>query len=156
MAGYTRKYRSRLLLTKKGQQVLKKGISGQDFLIIFRKYTYDFNWAYRDRCEELRIVQTTFLFTLFILKKYGDIFRESAFYEKLFIKAFPMSLNEVPQRDYSSPVKDVSSCYLMRSLERFAWFFGFADFNISGRKFFREAHQIKKTSFLDEFIKFHK
>jgi len=156
MAGYTRKYRGRLLLTNKGQQVLKKGISGKDFLNIFRKYTYDFNWAYRDGCEELRIVQTAFLFTLFILKKYGDIFREHAFYTGLFIKAFPMSLNEIPERPYLSPEEDVSRCYSMRSFERFAWFFGFADFNISGRKFFREAHQIKKTSFLDEFIKFHK
>jgi hypothetical protein len=156
MAGYTRKYRGRLLVTKKGQQVLKKGISGHDFLNIVRKYTYNFNWAYRDGYDELRIVQASFLFTLFILKKYGDIFREPVFYNGLFIKAFPMSLNEVPERDYSTPEEDVSSCYSMRSLERFAWFFGFADFNASEIKLFRGAYQIKKTSFLDEFIKFHK
>jgi hypothetical protein len=156
MAGYTRKYRNRLLLTKKGQQVLKKGISGKDFLNIFRKYSFKFNWAYRDRGEDLHIVQTAFLFTLFILKKYGDIFRETAFYNGLFLKAFPMSLNEVPERDYSSPEEDVSSSYSMRSLERFAWFFGFADFNVSERKFFRKTCQIKKTSFLDNFIKFYK
>ncbi len=156
MAGYTRKYRNRLLLTKKGQQVLKKGISGQDFLNIFMKYTYDFNWAYRYGCEELRIVQTAFLFTLFILKKYGDIFRKPAFYNELFIKAFPMSLNEVPERDYSSPEEDVSRCYSMKSLERFAWFFGFADFNVSEIKFFRETYELKKTVFLDEFIIFHR
>ncbi len=156
MAGYTRKYRGRLLLTKKGHQVLKKGISGKDFLNIFRKYSFEFNWAYRDRCEDLRIVQTAFLFTLFILKKYGDIFRETAFYNGLFLKAFPMSLNEIPKRDYSSPEEDVSSSYSMRSLERFAWFFGFADFNFSERKFILKTYELKKTSFLDDFIKFCK
>ncbi len=156
MAGYTRKYRGKLLLTKKGSRVLEKGVTGDDFYSLFKKYTHEFNWAYRDGHEELRIVQTSFLFTLYILKKYGDIYREPAFYEGLFVKAFPMSLKEITESIYSSPERDVSRCYSLRSFVRFAWFLGFADFNYSGRKFFLKKYDLKKTAFLDDFIKFQK
>ncbi len=156
MAGYTRKYKGRLLLTKKGGRVLQKGLTGDDFHNVFKKYVHEFNWAYRDGYEDLRIIQTSFLFTLYILKKYGEIFRGPEFYEGLFIRAFPMSLDQIPERVYSSPEKEVSRCYSVRSLERFAWFFGLADFNIAGNKFFRGKYKLKKTSFLDKFIMFLK
>ncbi len=156
LSGYTKKYRGRLRLTKKGGKILHSGITGDVFLHIFKKYTLAFNWAYRDYCEELRIIQTSFLFTLFLLKRFGDIYRPQSFYNEIFITAFPTALHEIPQRTYSSPEKDVGQAYSLRAIEGFAHFFGFARFNILEKRYFSRKYELKKTPFLNMFITFHK
>ena len=156
MAGFTRKYKGRLLLSKKGKQVLASGLTETDFLSIFRNYTYKFNWAYRDGCADIDFIQTSFLYPLYLLHKFGDNYRKPSFYEEKFMKAFPLALEEVPQYPYSSQEKDLRRCFSMRVLERFTIFFGLTDFKDSTRHFFRKASELKKTAFLDDFITFHR
>ncbi|MBI4688352.1 MAG: SEC-C domain-containing protein [Nitrospirae bacterium] len=156
LCGYIKKHKGRLLMTKKGEKIFADGISGKDFFNIFKNYTIKFNWPYRDNGDELPTIQHSFLFTLYLLKKYGDIYRSPSFYAALFLKAFPMALDEVPERSYSSKEQDVTWRYNLRALENFIHFLGFARFNILEEKFFSKKYELEKTVFLDEFIMFHK
>jgi hypothetical protein len=46
---------------------------------LFRAYVEQFNWAYRDGDPALRFIQSAFLFTLYLLRRYGEISRPQVF-----------------------------------------------------------------------------
>jgi hypothetical protein len=102
MAGFIRKARGKFILTKAGQEVSHKGMNGKAVIELLKAYTRKFNWGFNDRYPELHIVQNSFLYTLFVLQKYGDILRPCSFYEDLFIKAFPNAIDEAPETPFSS------------------------------------------------------
>ena len=155
MSGYVRKYKGKLLLTKEGERIFINGISGKDFFNLFKNYAIKFNWGYRDRYPDINIIQMSFLFTIFLLHRYGDVYRSPVFYEDRFLRAFPSALQEVPEDPIFPAEKELKRCYSLRMMERFAWFFGLADFNILEKKYFFKKYELKKTPFLDEFVKFY-
>ncbi len=122
LSGFIRKYKSRFHLTKSGSEVLEKGLNGETFFKIFKAYTTRFNWAYNDRYPELPIVQQAFLFTLYLLARYGDTFRPASFYEDMFIAAFPEEVPNVPEVFLDTGEDTMKRCYSLRSLSRFAHF----------------------------------
>jgi hypothetical protein len=71
-AGLVRKYRGHFVLTKKCKALLARQDEGGIYLELFKVYTTQFNWAYRDGYPEAAIVQHAFLFTLFLLASYGQ------------------------------------------------------------------------------------
>ncbi|NOY64257.1 MAG: hypothetical protein GXO97_02485 [Nitrospirae bacterium] len=154
MAGYIRKYRKRFVVTKRGKLLLKHGITAKEFLHILRVYTRDFNWAYSDGYPEFPIIQNSFLFTLYLLKKFGDRYSEPEFYSSLFIKAYPDVLEEATNPLYTSPEKDVKGCYEFRALRRFAIEFGFADMQRKESTYYLQKFVLKRSRFLEEFVIF--
>jgi hypothetical protein len=99
------------------------------------------------------IVQTTFLFTLFCLHRFGDEIRSGEFYAELFLRAFPKVLDESSQDPGWSPKEDAKICFSLRALERFASFFGFADIRMPRRQVGLPL-EVKKEPFLDSWISF--
>lgn len=134
MAGFVGKEKGRFRLTRKGEQVFSRGLNGKTFLDLFKAYTMKFNCAYNDRYPQLGIIQSSFLFTLFCLYRLGDKPRPGEFYADLFLRAFPIVLDEISQsHPYWSLEEEAKRCFSLRSLERFASLFGFADVRMSAR-----------------------
>jgi len=152
-AGFVKREKGRFRLTREGEQALSQGLNGRLFLDLFKAYTLKFNWAYRDGYPQMGIVQTTFLFTLFCLHRFGDEIRSGEFYAELFLRAFPKVLDESSQDPGWSPKEDAKICFSLRALERFASFFGFADIRMPRRQVGLPL-EVKKEPFLDSWISF--
>jgi hypothetical protein len=155
MAGFVRKYRGRFVLTKKCRQLLAAPGNGKLYLELFKAYTRKFNWGYRDAYEEIGIIQQSFLFSLFLLHRFGAEFRGQAFYEDRFLQAFPHVLQEVPEPPYRTKEEYVSACYSLRTMERFALFFGLIERNILSDEILKRRYEIKKRPLLDELVSFN-
>jgi len=153
-AGLIRKYRGKFVLTRKCRDMLALKDNGGIYLELFKAYTTQFNWSYRDRYPEAPIVQHSFLYTLFLLGSFGEIERPQRFYEDRFLAAFPMALEMFPENPYNTPEESARRCYFLRSLERFAVYFGLAEFSSTSGELFREKCQVRKTALLDRFVRF--
>ncbi len=154
MAGFIRRQKGCFRLTKNGSAVVEKGMNGQAFFKIFKAYTGKFNWGYNDRYPEIYFIQHAFLFTLLLLQKYGDAFRPASFYEDLFLFAFPKVISVVPDVFDDTREDTLKHCFSLRSLSRFAHFFGFVELNDPQNARWIEKQELKKTRFLDEWIRF--
>jgi len=154
LAGLIRKYRGKFVLTRKCRDMLALKNNGAVYLALFKAYTTQFNWAYRDGYAEAPIVQHSFLYTLFLLGSFGDVERPQCFYEDRFLAAFPMALDLFPETSYSTTEDDARRCYFLRSLERFAVFFGLAEFSSASGELYREVYQVRKTALLERFVRF--
>ncbi len=126
MAGLIRKYKGRFILSRDCRRLLSKTGLFEIYPCLFRTYAEKFNWGYRDGYQEIPFVQHSFLFTLYLLNRYGDDWQSSVYYEDCFLRAFPMVLNEVEGSPYSTPEQEVSRCYRLRCLVNFAGFLGLA------------------------------
>jgi len=154
LSGFIRKFKGRFRLTKDGAELAEKGIDGRAFLRIFTAYTRKFNWSYTDRHPELHIIQQAFLFTLYVLAKFGGEFRPASFYEDSFLTAFPAALRTVPESSYATPEQTLKRCFSLRALSRFGHFFGFVEFEDTQKRKWLEQQPIRKTRFLDEWVQF--
>jgi hypothetical protein len=154
MAGFIRKYKKQFRATKVGKRVVEQGMDGAAFFTLFQAYTRKFNWAYDDRYPDIPTIQESFLFSLYLLSKYGDLRRPASFYGNLFLKAFPAALEEMPECSYSTREETLLSCYALRTFGRFGHFFGFVDIAGDEKERWIEKRTVKKTPFLDEWIRF--
>lgn len=155
MAGLLRKYRGRFMLTRKCQQLLAAPENGRIYLELFKAYTRRFNWAYSDLYEQIDIIQLSFLFSLFLLHKFGADFRQPAFYEDKFMQAFPAVLREIPDPSYGTSEEHIRACYSLRTIERFALFFGLIEMKYLSDDIFKREYEMKKRPLLDELVNFN-
>ncbi len=154
LSGFIRKFKGRFQLTKVGEEFIEKGMNGRFFLRIFTVYTRKFNWGYNDRYPDIQVIQQSFLFTLYLLAKFGGEYRSTAFYEDSFLAAFPGELSTVPELSYSSPENTIKRCFTLRSMARFGHFLGFVEFDDTQKEKRLEQQQVRKTLFVDEWVKF--
>ena len=154
LAGLIRKYRGKFVLTRKCRDMLASEDYGSLYFELFKAYSTKFNWGYRDAYPEANIVQLSFLYTLFLLVKYGDVQRSQKFYEDKFLTAFPMALEMFPETTYSSAEEGARRCYFLRSLDRFAHFFGLAELKLESQELIRRSYVIGKSALLDRFVAF--
>lgn len=154
LAGIIENHKERFRLIEKGETILAQGLNGTLFLDLFKAYTGKFNWASRDGYPPIGIIQTSFLFTLFSLYRFGGEPRPGEFYANLFLQAFPKVLDGLPQISYATPEHQAKRCFSVRALERFASFFGFADVRIPDRHQTGLPLEVKKKPFLDSWISF--
>ena len=96
LAGLIRKYKGRFILSRDCRRLLAGDGMTTIYPKLLKAYVEQFNWAYRDGHTELRFIQQAFLFTLYLLIRYGDTWRAQAFYEDAFLRAFPIALDDVP------------------------------------------------------------
>ncbi|NTW58741.1 MAG: SEC-C domain-containing protein [Nitrospirae bacterium] len=153
-AGFIRKYKKRFQATKAGQRIVQQGLDGPAFFALFQAYTRKFNWAYADRYPDIPTIQQSFLFSLYLLSKYGDALRPASFYGDLFVKAFPVALEETPECSYATREDTLRSCYAVRTLGRFGHFFGFVTIDGDDNGLWIEKRAVRKTSFLDAWLRF--
>ena len=155
MAGLIRKYKGRFLRTKKCEKLISAPNSGKLYLELLTGYTRKFNWAYSDRYDELVIIQEAFLFSLFLIHRYGKEFRHPTFYEEKFLQAFPTALDAVGDPVYQSKEEQVGHAYSLRTMERFAHFFGLIELDTDYYRSISRSYKIRKSPLLDQLISFH-
>jgi hypothetical protein len=154
MAGLIRKYQGKFIVSQKYRKLSKKMGQAGLYPLLLRVYAMRFNWAYNDGWfDDLPIIQHTFLFTAFLLQRFGEQWRETSFYEEAFLKAFPLSLDQVAPHLYGTPEFAVQKVYTSRALHQFAVLLGLAEMRPVGEP--REyRYKIRKLPLLDEAIRF--
>ena len=154
LAGFIRKYKGRFILSRNCRALLTgKGLAAL-YPRLFTAYVEQFNWSYRDRYPELRFVQTAFLFTLYLLMRYGDTWQPHEFYEDSFLRAFPMLPDELPQHEILAPEEEVRRCYTWRALVHFVGFFGLATVEPVSDERFRHEYRVKSLPLLHDTVRF--
>lgn len=157
VAKLLRKYKGRFILSRAARTLLaNQGLAGI-YPRLLRSYATEFNWGYRDRYPEFAIIQQSFLFTLWVLDRYGDSWRPNTFYEDAFLKALPQVLIEAEEyrSNWAQPEERVRSCYSLRCLERFVCFFGLGETDRKPGEVRYGEFQIRKTPLLGRVVKFH-
>lgn len=154
LAGLIRKYRGHFILTRKCKDLLSRQDRGGIYLELFKAYTTQFSWAYRDMYPEAEIVQHSFLYTLFLLASFGDGLRPQQFYEDKFLDAFPMAIDMFAETPYSTAESSARYCYVFRALHRFAEFFGLAELVPESQGLYERRYGVRKTALLDRFVTF--
>lgn len=131
-----KKRNGKLYLTKNGEKHAEDG----NFILeeILRVLFFKFNWAYYDGFNSAEIGRVNPVFSLFLLKKYGDRKRSSLFYAEKYFRAFPMLMEEGEQS---------YRCYSLRTFERYFRFMGFV--KVEKKKVLEPVH-LEKTEFFDQ------
>lgn len=156
LAGLIRKYKGKFILSKECRKLLAEQGQPGIYPRLFRAFVRDYNWAYQDHLGEIPFMQQSFLFSLYLLSKYGGEWQTSTFYEDSFIRAFPNLLPQVqPVGSYYSPEKVVRLSYSARCLERFARFFGLVEIERPGIDRYSEEFKVRKLPLLDQVVQFH-
>ena len=102
----------------------------------------------------LWLLPAFFLFTLFLLTRYGESWRPQNFYEDCFLQAFPMVLDEVESTAYLTAEDQVRSCYTLRALNRFSGFLGLATMEpVSADRVVRK-YRVQSLPLLREIVHF--
>lgn len=154
LAGLVRKYRGKFILGRHCRKIIADRGTGGAYPLLLAAYAGKFNWGYQDRYPELDIIQESFLFTLYLLHRFGGKWRPNTFYEDAFLRAFPQAVRGVRPIIYGTPEKDVRSCYSRRCLERFAAFLGLAEINQETYRDYPHSLELRKSPLLDQAVKF--
>ena len=154
LAGLIRKYKGRFILSRDCRTLLAGHGLAAIYPILFRTYVEQFNWSYRDRYPELRFIQSAFLFTLYLLTRYGHTWRPHAFYEDCFLRAFPAVLNEVPPSPVTTPEEELRHCYTWRTLVHFAGFLGLASVEPVSDELLCREYRVKALPLLQDAVQF--
>lgn len=153
LAGLVRKYKGRLLLTNKCKKALDRNGLRELYPLVLHAYIRKFNWAYRDGFQEIPFIQQSFLFTLYLLRKYGSTWRPATFYSDNYLRAFPMILEEIERKPFEEPKDTLQRCYILRALQRFAGFFGLADLEQVSEGPINREYRVRSTGLLKEIVR---
>ncbi|MBU0943939.1 MAG: hypothetical protein KKE53_05740 [Proteobacteria bacterium] len=153
-AGLLRKYKEKFILSVQCREKITSHGTGAIYPDLFMAYVKKFNWAYRYGHQEIPFIQQSFLFTLFLLSKYGETPRPRSFYEDIFLKAFPDLLHEIEEVSYQSVGETLRNAYFYRTLSDCAEFFGLAELQAISDDAILSCYEVKKLPLLDQFISF--
>ncbi|MDD4960733.1 MAG: hypothetical protein PHX07_00675 [Candidatus Marinimicrobia bacterium] len=146
MTSVVKKRYNRLSLTAGGLRIYRNNaLLFEDF---FRTYTLKYNWGYQDGYHNEEIGRTGFLFSLFLLSKYGGIPRSPEFYADLYFKAFPALAVQEPDMSVLSYI----NAYNIRSIIRFMAYFHFCSVD---KEFYIGVKEIQKTPVFEKLFVFH-
>ncbi|MGO9018268.1 MAG: SEC-C domain-containing protein [Syntrophobacteraceae bacterium] len=156
LSGFVRKYNGKFIISGECRKLMSKlGLAGI-YPRLFREFTTRYNWAFRDRWQQIPLIQQSFLFSLYLLTKHETEWQSSRFFENWFLRAFPALLQEVsPIGDYYSPEKILRSCYSLRCLESFAAFLGLVEIQADSAKRYDGDFRLRKLPLLDHVVQFH-
>ena len=139
LAGLIKKQHNKIILCKNAlKEMESNNILKKIMETAFKKY----NWAYFDAFDNEMIGQFGNNYTLYTLYKYGEKWRGTTFYAKLYFKAFP-DLKNKGKYNYS----DI--CFTSRTFDRMLKYFGFIEY--SDKKL--EMGNIRKTKLFEKYIK---
>lgn len=146
MTGVIKKRYNRLSLTARGSKIYRNNtLLFEDF---FRTYTLKYDWSYPDGFGNPDIGRTGFLYSLFLMHKYGGTLRSPEFYADMYFKAFPALA--VPGPTFIK--NDYIEAYTIRSIVRFMGYFYFCSVD---QEYLLWAKEVKKTPLLDKLFLFH-
>ena len=128
LTGLLRKTKGRFFLTKKYNKVMSDSGTAGLYPILFAGFCTKFNWAYADGYDEIPFIQHSFLFSMYMLHKFGNTKIPLEEYQTRFLQAFPMVIHEViTDSNYCTEEEECRRCYSHRALDKFLWFMGLAN-----------------------------
>lgn len=130
ISNLVKKRNNKISLTRKGLCSLDDDAAL--FKNIFETFTIKFNWSYNDAYENEKIGQMGFGFTIILLDKYGQEYRDKDFYAEKYFKAF----NFKAENPNSNLDRFSLSAYKARTFDRFLNYFGlleYEDNKVDGR-----------------------
>ena len=154
LAGLVRKYKGRFILSRDCRKLLDDRGPAAIYPRLLHSYTAKFNWAYIDRFAPLYLIQQSFLFTLYLLSRYGNSERPATFYEDAFMRAFPTLVDEIGPTIYDTPELRLRACYTRRALACFTTFLGLARVEARGAVG-KQTYYVTKLPLLDAAVHFH-
>ena len=125
------------------------------YQVLLRAYAEKFNWGYCDHYPNLGLIQRFFSFTLYLLVRHGDQWRENTFYENAFVRAFPSIMDGVKSGFHESPEETVRGAYSLRCLRRFAEFLGLVEIGGDVEQSYGRVFKLRRTPLLDDAVRFH-
>lgn len=156
LAGFVRKYKEKFIVSSGCRKLMSKHGPAGIYPKLFREFATRYNWAYRDHWQQIPLIQQSFLFTLYLLKRHGTEWQTGRFYEDWFLRAFPAVLQEIsPVGEYFSPEQILRSCYSPRCLDSFAGFFGLAEIQRDSAERYNGDFRLRKLPLLDNVVQFH-
>ncbi|MGC8492389.1 MAG: SEC-C domain-containing protein [Syntrophobacteraceae bacterium] len=155
LSKFIRKYKGKFIVSGECRKLMnKQGLAGI-YPKLFRDFATSYNWAFRDRWQPVPLIQQSFLFSLYLLKRHGTEWQSNRYYEDWFLRAFPSVLQEVsPVGEYFSPEKILRSCYSLRCLDSFAGFLGLVEIQRDSDKRYGD-FRLKRLPLLDHVVRFH-
>lgn len=154
LAGLIRKYRGRFLPTRNAQNRLEAHGAAGVYPPLIQAFAEQFNWAYDDRHPAAPMLQHCFLFTLYLLDRYGCEWRPTTFYEDAVIRAFPMLLDDFEDTIYWSREVAFRRAYTLRMLHRFAAFLGLIELTEVERGAIDSPQQLRRLPLLGQVVQF--
>lgn len=155
MAGLIKQKKTKLILSSLGQELTQAKNQSGLFNCLLKVYATQFNWGYLDCYPEIEIIQTGWLFSLYCLSIFGNKWRPSSFYADKFLTAFPMALDDIDERPYASVKDQFHHCYNVRTLKRFANFWGLIEMRKRQTPDSRIFEFEIRAPHLSEWIQFH-
>jgi hypothetical protein len=155
-AGLIRKYKSRLILSRQCRKFLTESRFDLIYTRLFKTYAREFDWEYRDPFISCDLIQSAFLFSLYLLARYGDKPILASFYEDCFLRALPIALKQVDQDSYPTPETRLRTHYTERTLVDFFQFFGLAKARplLAERSYGRD-YEVTKSPLMDRVVHFY-
>jgi hypothetical protein len=139
IAGLARIRNNKMFLTKKAEKIIN---SNDLFEYLFEATCNKYNWAYFDSFVNETIGQFGYNYTLYLIDKYGNDWRDESFYADLYFKAF----DHFKDDDEYYMLKE---CYAHRVLNQVLKYYGLIEYE--NKKF--ERGNIRKTELFEKYIK---
>lgn len=155
LSGLVRKYKGKFILSSKCRKLLKDGGMPAVYPVLMRAFVEKFNWSYMDRYPETGLVQSFFAYTLYLLVRYGNEWRENTFYEDAFLRAFPLLVDAVEPTTYETRESIVRGMYSLRCFKRFAEFLGLIEIERDSDDQYGRVFKLRKTPLLGDVARFH-
>lgn len=119
VAGFVKKIKGKFSLTKNGNLLLKSENRLKLFHSVIEAFTERFMWSYNDGYPEHPIAQQGWAFSVFMLAKFGNEFRQGEFYGDGYVTAFPNFIDFFHDVNYGTPRDNCIRCYVVRTFDRF-------------------------------------
>jgi len=155
-AGLIRRYRSKMILGSQCRRLLAESRFDSIYTKLFKTYAGTFCWEDRDPYLSCKTVQDAFLFSLYLLARYGDKPLPSSFYENCFLEAFPDALRQVGPNAYPDAETGLRCHYSEQTLVNFFGFFGLARVHpVPTERTFGRDYEVTKRSLFDRVVHFY-
>ena len=155
LAGLIRKYKGKFILSRKCRKLLKDGGMQAIYPVLLRTHAEKFNWGYWDHYPETGLVQSFFAYTLYLLDRCGDQWRENTFYEDACVRAFPAIVEAIQPVFAESRENTIRKMYSLRCLRRFAKFMGLIQIKPNPEDSHGRVFTLRKTPLLGDAVRFH-
>jgi hypothetical protein len=155
MSGLFRKYKGQLVFTSKGRKFLETGSPSEIFRVVFLSYARNFNWGFNDLHPEMNILQQLIGFSVYLLGKFGNVFKPASFYMEKILKAYPHLPETIRQLEGEVEPRQVASCFRLRFFERFMLWFGLVEAIGDAYSLDRNSRQYKTSKLFKEVFTFN-
>jgi tetratricopeptide (TPR) repeat protein len=155
VAGLIRHYKGKFILSRECRRLLNGDGMLAIYPLLLRAHAEKCNWGYWDNYPQVGFVQSFFAYTLYLLDRYGDQWRENTFYGEAFLTAFPAIVDTVKPTTYKTREDIIRGMLSLRCLKRFAEFMGLVEIEPTSENFLGRVFRLRKAPLLGDAVRFH-